>query len=279
MKKRLFSLLLTFTLAFTTATPVFAASDAATNAANELHDLGLFGGTGMDTDGNPVYDLDRAPTRQEAVTMLVALLDKTEEAKSGKWEMPFTDVDNWAKPFVGYAYANGLVSGTSATTFGANETVTASQYLSFLLRVQGYESGKDFQWDKARELSDMIGLTDGSYNEKTTEFLRGDVAILSLQAHKMMDILKTAPDWGLPKDIKFIPVLETKADLENNILYSFLFGNYGLDFSNLSIKNSDFYTLSATVRNCVDSLADTYTVIAGPFNNAHIDRCDHSTSC
>ena len=41
--------------------------------------------------------------------------------------MPFTDVANWAKPYVGYAYAHGLASGTSKTTFGGNEKVTAAQ--------------------------------------------------------------------------------------------------------------------------------------------------------
>lgn len=49
-------------------------------AAQNLYELGLFNGTGTDTDGNPIFDLDRAPTRHEAVTMLVRLLGKGEEA-------------------------------------------------------------------------------------------------------------------------------------------------------------------------------------------------------
>ena len=139
MKKKFISLLLAVVMVLSLApASAFAATAEATQAANELHALGLFGGTGTDANGNPIFDLDRAPTRQEAITVLVGLLGKTEEAKSGKWNMPFTDVDNWAKPFVGYAYANGISSGTSATTFGAKDTVTVSQYLSFMLRVQGY---------------------------------------------------------------------------------------------------------------------------------------------
>lgn len=51
-------------------------------------------------------------TRSEAVTMLVRLLGRENEALSGKWETPFTDVPAWAEPYVGLAYENGLTTGT-----------------------------------------------------------------------------------------------------------------------------------------------------------------------
>lgn len=181
MKKKLAVLLLTMLLVVGTMSPVFAASDKACEAADVLHELGLFNGTGTNADGTPNYDLDRVPTRHEAVTMLVRLLGK-EEAMNGTWDIPFTDVADWAKPYVGYAYANGLTTGTSATTFGGNSSVTASQYLTFVLRALGYESGTDFRWDKAWELSDRIGLTSGQYKSDEISFLRGDVTIVSNNA-------------------------------------------------------------------------------------------------
>ena len=179
--KRLLSMVLSLVLLCSCISPVFAASDEATKAANTLYELGLFSGTGTDSNGNPIFDLDRAPTRHEAVTMLVNLLGKREEALSGNWDIPFTDVADWAKPFVGYAYANGLTSGTSATTYGGNNLVTVSQYLTFVLKVLGYEAGTDFRWDAAWELSDKLGITNGEYNE-TTPFTRGDIAIISYNA-------------------------------------------------------------------------------------------------
>ena len=154
----------------------------AARAANALYELGLFRGTGVDGNGNPVFTLDRAPTRYEAITMLVRLLGKEEEAISGTWDMPFTDVVNWAKPYVGYAYANGLTAGTSTTAFSGSNAVSASQYITFVLRALGYESGADFQWNRAWDLSDQIGLTDGRYNAATTGFTRGDAAIVSYSA-------------------------------------------------------------------------------------------------
>ena len=182
MKKKIISLLLAIVMVCSIIPSAFAASDEAVTAADALHELGLFNGTGTDANGKPIYDLDRAPTRAEAVTMLVRLLGKEEEAKGGNWNIPFTDVADWAKPYVGYAYANKLTSGTSATTFGGDALVTASQYITFVLRALGYNSGTDFQWDRAWELSDQIGLTDKRYHAGNTQFTRGDIAIISESA-------------------------------------------------------------------------------------------------
>lgn len=179
--KRFLSFILALTLAVSLVPSAFAASDEAVQAANTLHALGLFNGTGTDANGNPVYDLDRAPTREEAITMLIRLMGKESDAKGYNWEMPFTDVSGWAKPYVGAAYYWGLTSGTSETTFGGKQKVSAMQYLTFVLRALDYEDGTDFQWDKAWELSDKIALTSGQYTSDRS-ITRGDVAIISLKA-------------------------------------------------------------------------------------------------
>lgn len=179
--KRFLSFILALTLAVSLVPSAFAASDEALQAANTLHTLGLFNGTGTDANGNPIYDLDRAPTREEAITMLIRLMGKESDAKGYNWEMPFTDVSGWAKPYVGAAYYWGLTSGTSETTFGGKQKVSAMQYLTFVLRALDYEDGTDFQWDKAWELSDKIALTSGQYTSDRS-ITRGDVAIISLKA-------------------------------------------------------------------------------------------------
>lgn len=180
--KRFLSLLVSLALVISLAPSALAASNEAVKAANALYEQGLFNGTGTDATGNPNFDLDRAPTRHEAVTMLVRLLGKENEAQNGTWTIPFTDVAAWAKPYVGYAYANGLTTGTSPTTYDGDQTITASQYLTFVLRALGYQSGTDFQWDKAWELSDKIRLTNGQYNADSANFTRGDVAVISCNA-------------------------------------------------------------------------------------------------
>lgn len=163
-----------------------AANDHMQASADALNALGLFNGTGTDAQGKPIYELDRAPTRYEAVTMLVRLLGKEAEAKAGKWNTPFTDLVAWAEPYVGYAYTMGLTNGTGSTTFSGKDTVTATQYLTFVLRALGYDSSKDFKWNAAWELSDSLGLTNGEYNAANNgNFLRGNVALIS---HSALDI-------------------------------------------------------------------------------------------
>lgn len=159
----------------------YGASNEAINAADKLYILELFSGIGKDQSGKPIFDLDREPSRQEAITVLVKLLGKEDEAKSTIWSHPFNDVDPWAQSFVGYAYKMGLTSGTGPTTFGSNEKVTSPQFLTFILKALGYKSDIDFSWDKAFELSDQIGLTKGDYTGIKT-FTRGDLAIIAYRS-------------------------------------------------------------------------------------------------
>ena len=164
----------------------FAASQESTQSADALHDLGLFSGVGNNSDGSINYDLDRAPTRAEAVTMLVRLLGKEKEALGNEWTTPFTDVAEWAKPYVGYAYENKLTNGVGSDgkggqLFGGSMTTSATQYLTFVLRALGYDSTVDFQWDRAWELTDQLGITNGEYSG-TTDFLRANIALVSESA-------------------------------------------------------------------------------------------------
>lgn len=149
-------------------------------SAEALYALGLFQGVGVDGDGFPSFDLLTPPNRQVAITMLVRLLGKEQEARAGQWHHPFTDVDDWAQPFVGYAYHHQLTSGVSATQFGGKDLVTNYQYLTFLLRALGYnDRNGDFSWDNPVSLKEAIGLAPEAYLDNQQAFVRGDVAILS----------------------------------------------------------------------------------------------------
>ena len=178
MRKKLISLLLALILCFAMAIPAVAASDTAIASAENLHLYGLFKGVGTNVDGSPNYDLDRGLTRAEAVTLLVRLLGREPAATAGKWTTPFNDVPDWAKPYVGYAYENKLTNGVSATSFGSEDFVSATQFLTFALRALGYESGVDFEWDAAWVLSDELKITSGQYGAGT-EFLRGDAVVVA----------------------------------------------------------------------------------------------------
>ena len=283
--KRIVSIILTLALICCMIPAAFAASSEATEAANTLHGLGLFNGTGTDANGNPVYDLDRAPTRAEAVTMLVRLLGKESEAKAGTWRTPFTDVQDWAKPYVGYAYANKLTSGTSATTFGGSSVMTATQYITLVLRALGYQSGTDFQWDKAWELSDKIGMTDGRYDADGNTFLRGDVALVSnnaLQAtlkgsdSKLFDTLN-AQGFGAVKETNKV------INGSGSPKYLFMDGKYyeGAELS-WAIKELEYgglvsqYIQAGDVFTLINVLTESYTMKSSnnKFLAGRIDKYD-----
>lgn len=180
--KRILSALMALVLTLMLVPASYAANESeALTAAQTLNAFGLFSGTGTDAQGNPQYELERQPTRQEAITMLVKLVGGTQESSKGGWNTPFTDVDDWAKNWVGYAYAKGLTAGTSATTFGANDKTTAAQFLTFVLKALGYDANSDFRWDNAWPLAEQVGLSKGEYSAKTV-FTRGDMAIISRRA-------------------------------------------------------------------------------------------------
>ena len=177
--KRILTLLFALVLTLSLAAPAAAVSAGqAQDAAQLLYNLNLFRGVGTNPDGSVDFDLERAPTRAEAVTMLVRLLGAEDEALKKSWKTPFTDLPDWAKPYAGYAYETGLTKGISDTQFGASAPVTAAQYLTFLLRALGYRDGTDFVWNAPWQLTDKLGMTNGEYGS-TTEFLRGDAAWLS----------------------------------------------------------------------------------------------------
>ena len=91
----------------------------------------------------------------------------------------------WAKPYVNFAYENDLTKGVSADKLGANDAVTAAQYLTFVLRAMGYVSGENFDWSASWALTDRLGITHGEYNAKTNKaFQRGDAALVSACALK-----------------------------------------------------------------------------------------------
>ena len=156
-----------------------------TTAAEKLKALGLFQGVGTNPDGSTNFDLARKPSRTEALVMLIRLLGKGNEATSGSWTHPFTDVPKWADNYVGYAYENKLTNGISATEFGTG-TASYKTYLTFVLRALGYsdKGGVDFTWDMPDDLALSIGImSEGMHHE---DFLRADVVLVSEAALNAM---------------------------------------------------------------------------------------------
>lgn len=185
MKRRLLSLLLAAVMLFSLVPGVAAAQSGAQTtaqqAADALHSLGLFQGTGTNADGSPIYALERSPSRLEALTMLVRVLGQEKQALASASAHPFTDVQPWADAYVGYAYQSGLTKGTSPTSFGSGN-VDAAQYLTFVLRALGYSDGMwgDFTWNDPFPLATQVDIIPEGVD--VNNFRRSDVALISYAA-------------------------------------------------------------------------------------------------
>lgn len=181
MKKKILSMLLCFTLIICVIPQSsFAQTSRDTSfeeeLATDLKALGLFKGV---SDTN--FDLNREPTRVEALVMLIRVLGKEAEALNSNCSHPFTDVPAWADKYVGYAYENGLTKGTSATTFGT-ENANSKMYITFVLRALGYSdtNGEDFTYENPFVLAKKSGVLPEFVNTNT--FLRADVVTVSYTA-------------------------------------------------------------------------------------------------
>lgn len=145
--------------------------------AGQLQSLGLFLGNGTGD-----FVLNRAPTRAEAVVMLVRALGKEEEAKAMPTSHPFADVPAWADGYVSYAYAHGLTKGASETWLNARGDAGAAMYLTFMLRALGYSDQADgqFTWDAPWALAiDCCILPEGV---NCAQFTRGDAVTVTAAA-------------------------------------------------------------------------------------------------
>ncbi len=177
MKKRpvkgILHIVLAIALFIVTLLPAYTADiNSAETKAQALKKLGLFKGV---SETN--FDLDRAPTRVEAMVMMIRTLGKEAEALEMGGKHPFTDVPDWADKYIGYAYEKGLTKGVSATSFGTGNA-GSDMYLTFVLRALGYnDSAGDFSWDAPDLLAKAVGILPDDVD--TVNFMRSDVVLVS----------------------------------------------------------------------------------------------------
>ena len=150
--------------------------------ASSLKTLGLF--RGSDTAYGEGFDLEKAPTRMEALIMLIRLLGEEKEALSCTASFPFTDIPDWAEPYAAYGYSKGHTNGVGPTEFGTWMSASAEMYTEFLLRALRYSSTAQTDISTAPERAQAAGvLTAGEVSAlRAQTFLRADVVYLSYYA-------------------------------------------------------------------------------------------------
>lgn len=167
--------------------------------ADTLKALGLFKGT--DTPYGSGYDLEKAPTRVQGLVLFLRLLGEEESALNYPGNPAyFTDVPEWALPYVTYAYDMGYTKGQEITAdwrvvFGTDSPIGAGDYVTFLLRALGYKEGSDFRWETALTDAQTLGVLTAGEVEMLSQkpFLRAQTVYLSYFALSA----KTAGEEGI----------------------------------------------------------------------------------
>lgn len=145
-------------------------------AIEVLQMLGVMKG---DEKGN--FNPDNKVTRNEMAVIMTHLLNLKEGGTN-----PFTDVPTWAQPYVSAIYANGVTSGTSATTYGGSNNVTATEAALMVMKALGYfgyqgEFGDNWTVSVVKQAT-KIGLFDGVNAAATSQITRSEAAQICLNA-------------------------------------------------------------------------------------------------
>ncbi len=137
-------------------------------------------------DENGKFNPEAKVTRNEMAVIMANLMDY--RVASYKGTSPFTDVPDWAEPYVAACYTNGIISGYSAKTFGGSDPVSTSQAALMLMKALGYfqyQSDFNDDWQLATtKQGTKIELFDDVKSGVKESMTRNDVAQLVLNALK-----------------------------------------------------------------------------------------------
>ena len=140
----------------------------------------------MTGDQNGKFNPDGSITRNEMAVIMAHLLNLNYDYYRGT--NPFTDVPEWAAPYVAACAAEGVVAGIGNGQFGGNQKVTAAQASLMIMKALGYfqnaeDFGTDWQVATIRQAS-YINLFDNINSNAESALTRAQVAQLVLNGLK-----------------------------------------------------------------------------------------------
>ena len=140
----------------------------------------------MTGDQNGNFNPDGSITRNEMAVVMAHLLNLDYDYYRGT--NPFTDVPEWAAPYVAACAAEGVVAGIGNGQYGGNNKVTAAEASLMIMKALGYfqnaeDFGTDWQVATIRQAS-YINLFANINSDADSALTRAQVAQLVLNGLK-----------------------------------------------------------------------------------------------
>jgi hypothetical protein len=123
-------------------------------------------------------DLLKPLTRIEATTVLVRALGLENAETSAKSYFSDIPSDNWGAKYANIACDKGIATGVGDNLFAPNDTITASQFATLILR----NTGENPDWQTAINTFVDKGLITSEQAQSMDLFTRGDMAKLIYEA-------------------------------------------------------------------------------------------------
>lgn len=147
------------------------------------------------------FEPTEAVNRHEMAVIMAKLVLGVKTADNYVGSHPFTDVVPWADKYVAACYENGLVAGTSATTFGGGQPLTAVQAAAMMLRALGYKDlskGANDWRAPVTATANQIRLFNGVASVPSEQLNRNQVAQLALNTLKssVVDLKDNTISWS-----------------------------------------------------------------------------------
>ena len=188
-----------------------------------------------DDAGN--FNPDQKVTRNQRAVVMSNLMGYDAEDYAGV--APFTDVPAWAEAYVSACYANGIVSGVSATEYNGEGTVTAAEAGLMVMKALGWfafpaDFGDDWKLATVTKASE-IDLYDDVTGNANAALDRNDVAQLVLNALEATMVKGT-----MSGTTGSVTAGDVKVELNGTINYNKV---YAEDYAYDVIKDDDYKQL------------------------------------
>lgn len=176
MKKKI-AWLMSVVLALSLTCPALAAQTESELdlAGTYLKEQGIMVG---DSNGDMMFSNNL--TRAHLAVLLARLIGNPEHLEADQSfyasQCVFADVPDWAKPFVGFCYTNGLVAGYGNGLYGYNDPVTPAAACTVMLRFLE-QPADTWSYETACAKAVELGLAPAESLADST-ITRGDMAVL-----------------------------------------------------------------------------------------------------